>query len=135
MSLTKTTCVLVYNNLYGRVRTRFCNATTEANLLYFQIFLFLWFLIPTLVIASTVGGIFNVVFSICSPLRRLLFCFRGLLTNNHKDILKWDRLCRRYTVAQMNIILLYQRNINEDIFRSFLAHLATVDGDERLKEV
>ena len=135
LSLTSTICVLVYNNLYGRVSNNIFPFRTECNCNLFQIFLFLWIAIPALIISSLVGWALNIIFNVCSPLRRLMFCFRGLLTNNHKDILKWDRLCRRYTLSQMNVILLYQRNVNQEIFKSFLAHLSAGTEEEKPKDV
>ena len=128
MYLYTTTCTAGYVKI-----CEICKNDCNYNL--FQIFLFLWIVIPALVISSVVGGTLHVIFNVCSPLRRMLFCLRGLLSNNHKDILKWDRLCRRCTLAQMNIIVLYQRNVNQEIFKGFLDHLSAGSEDDKPKVV
>ena len=82
---------------------------------------------------STINGLLTLISSVCSPIYRFMFCFRGILNAEFKDLVKWDRLCRRYTIAEMNIILLYHKNINREIFKGFLDQLAVVD--EKPKEV
>ena len=45
-----------------------------------------------------------------------------------KHIIMWDRVCRRYTFAEVNIILLLQKNVNQEVFSGFLARIASCEN-------
>ena len=98
----------------------------------FQIFVILWVWISYLAIASCFSRLVDLL-CLAMPFPFLRFCvfMRAVVQLDFKNVSRYDRMYKKNGIAELNIIFLYQDNVNAKIFSHFLSEIA----DEKQKGV
>ena len=117
---------------------RSCKGTTplvgviQEYCLMFQIFIILWVWLSYLIIASGFSRLFDLLcHTMPFPFLRLCVFVRAVVQRDFKNVSRYDRMYKKNGIAELNIIFLYQDNVNATIFSHFLCEIA----DEKQKGV
>ena len=98
----------------------------------FQIFLVLWVWIFYLTIMSGLSRLIDLLcHAIPFPFLRLCVFIRAVVQRDFKNVSRYDRIYKKNGIAELNIIFMYQANVNATIFSHFLVLIA----DEKQKGV
>ena len=94
------------------------------NWLYSWVFLVLWVWFVLLTVMMIVTLSLDLL-CLCSYILRLATLMRTFFSCDCKNIYKYDRICRRYSRADIHMIFLFKKNIDPAIFSLFLDLLAS----------